>query len=332
MINPYQLQLDRILGGLHIDPAQTRITLLADGAEIACQPATLHPTLTNLIYQRFYCEGDPISHPDDDLPTDSFLNELSRHNHTRPQFNNAWSVTNVDTNGLIYAAKGNDRQLLQTGEYVHEQPKRGPVQIGDTIRLLLPTEECNSTSGFYYVFGQTPGTESMVLQTRLYFHALPEGSKALVSWVTQTLNAFRVPFQFKCLNHPDLYGRCDSAVLYVQKPHLMLIFALLSDFLPLLTPNLLPTVPLFTRLLVPGVAFAESPPNPNESFGTSRCGLIAEGITNAVLAGKPTDDWAASVGEVFERIGLSLHHPYRNPTGQSHRPGYPYQFPDYALN
>ncbi len=332
MVNPYQLQLDRILGGLYVDPAQTRITLLADGSETPCQPDTLRPLLTNLIYQHFYCEGDSACHADNDAPTESFADELSRHNHTRPQFNNGWSVTDTDAAGLVYAAKGNDRQLLQAGEYVHGQPRRGPVQTGDTVRLLLPTEDRTSGSGFYYVFGQTPGTDSMVLQTRLYFHTLPEGSKALVSWVTQTLNAFRVPFQFKCLNHPDLYGRCDSAVLYVQKPHLMLIFALLSDFLPRLTPNLLPAVPLFTRLLVPGIAFAESPPNPNESFGTSRCGLIAEGITTAVRAGKPASDWATSVRAVFEQLGLSLQHPYRNPTGQPHSLGYPYQFPDYALN
>ncbi|MBC7568366.1 MAG: hypothetical protein H7319_01365 [Spirosoma sp.] len=331
MNNLYQQQLDHILTGLHIDPVHARITLRADGVEAPYQPDTLRPTLTSLLYQYFYCATEATPATSD--PTDTaFADELSRHNRAIERFDPAWTVDSIDTAGLVYATKGNDRQVLYAGEFINEQPKRGPVQPGDTLRLWQPTGQRDRQSGFYFVFGQTPDTGSVVLQTRLYFHARPAGSLLLVQWVSQTLNAYRVPFQFKCLDHPDLYGRCDSAVLYVQKPHLMLVFALLADALPALSPHLLPAVPLFTRPLVPGVAFAESPPNPNESFGTSRCSLIAEGIANAVLAGKPADAWAASVEAVFAQIGLLLQHPYRNPVLPAGSTGYPYQFPDYSLN
>ena len=54
----------------------------------------------------------------------------------------------------------------------------------------------------------------------------------------------------------------------------------------------------------------------------SRCGLLAQGIANAIDAQRPADAYADSVGAVFNQIGLSLDHPYLNP-----RSRYPYQFP-----
>ena len=322
----YEHQITTILSGLHVDAARHRITLTADGSETTYQPDTLRPTLTNLIYQRFYCIGEPPvggAEPTDD----SFVDELSRHNHSLEQFDASWTVETVDADGTIYATKGNVRRMLYAGEFVYDTPKRGPVQPGDTLRLLLHAEHRDAQSGFYYVFGQTPGDDAVTLQTRLYFHVSPEGSPRLVSWVTQTLNAYHVPFQFKCLNHPDLYGRSDSAVLYIQKPHVTLVLDLLTDALPTLQPHLLPAVPLFTRVVAPGIAFAESPPNPAESFGTSRCGLIAQGITKAIENGQTADSYADSIRAVFEQIGLSPQHPYRNPQSR-----YPYTFPDFSLN
>lgn len=323
----YERQLFTILHGLRIDPVGRRITLTTDGSETTYPPGTLHPTLTNLIYSRFYCASEAPT-PGAANPThDSFVEELSRHNHSTERFDAPWTVGTVDAAGSVYATKGNGRRMLHAGEFVYDTPKRGPAQPGDTLRLLLYREHRDAQSGFYYVFGQTPGDDSVTLQTRLYFHVSPAGSAGLVAWVTRTLNAHYVPFQFKCLNHPDLYGRPDSAVLYVQKPHVTLVLALLMEALPELQPHLLPAVPPFTRPVAPGIAFAESPPNPAESFGTSRCGLIAQGITKAIENGQPPDTWADAVRAVFGQIGLSLEHPYRNP--RSH---YPYTFPAGSLN
>lgn len=323
MPTPYEQQLFTILNGLRIDPAGRRITLTADGSETTYQPDTLRTTLTNLIYQRFYCAGEAPPSGTANPANDSFVEELSRHNHSTERFDAPWTVGAVDAAGTVYATKGNARRVLHAGEFVNDQPKRGPAHPGDTLRLFLHAEHRDAQSGFYYVFGQTPGDDSVTLQTRLYFHVSPDGSAPLVAWVTRTLNAYHVPFQFKCLNHPDLYGRPDSAVLYVQKPHVTLVLDLLASALPELQPYLLPAVPLFAQPVAPGIAFAESPPNPTESFGTSRCGLIAQGITKAVENGQPADTWADAVRAVFEQIGLSLEHPYRNP--RSH---YPYVFPD----
>ena len=330
MSSYYEHQLRTILSGLRIDPTDCQITLMADGSQTTYRPENLSSTLSGLIYLNFYCATDtstrPLAQPTDNSD-DSFTSELSRHNQSIEQFDAGWTVETVDMAGAPYATKGNARRMIYAGEFVYDAPKRGPVQKGDIVRLLMHREYRDAQSGFYYVFGQTPGEESTVLQTRLYFHATPEGSLSLISWVTKTLNLYRIPFQFKCLNHPDLYGRTDAAVLYLQKPSVNIVLDLLADALPGLAPNLNPAIPLFTKQITPGIGFAESPPNPNESFGTSRCGLIAQGITNAVNEQQATDTYEASVRTVFDKIGLTIEQPYRNPNSQ-----YPYVFPDYSVN
>ena len=328
MKSHYEQQLANILNGLRIDPDQHRITLVADGSRTDYQPENLQGTLAGLLYHHFYCAGESavltsaISVQSTD---DSFVSKLSRHNQSIEQFDTGWSVEAVDTGGIAYAAKGNHRRMLSAGEFVYDMPKRGAVQAGDAVRLLMHREHRDTQSGFYYVFGQTPSDDSIVLQTRLYFHTTPEGSARLIAWVTQTLNEYRIPFQFKCLNHPDLYGRSDSAVLYLQKPSVNIVLDLLGDALPMLSPYLQSSIPLFTRVIASGVGFAESPPNPGESFGTSRCGLIAQGIAKAVGNGQAADTYEESVRAVFTQIDLSMEHPYRNPQSK-----YPYVFPDYA--
>ncbi|WP_420146956.1 T3SS effector HopA1 family protein [Spirosoma sp.] len=323
----YVNQLTTILNGLRIDPAQCQITLLTDGSQTAYKPENLNSTLSGLIYRHFYCSADAQESRVSESVDDSFLNELSCHNYSVEQFDAGWEVDTVDMARTPYATKGNSRRMLYAGEFVYNTPKRGTAQKGDTVRLLMHREHRDAQSGFYYVFGQTPDDDSVTLQTRLYFHIQPEGSIHLIEWVTKTLNRYRIPFQFKCLNHPDLYGRSDAAVLYLQKPSVNIVLALLADALPILSSYLHPSIPLFTRPIAAGIGFAESPPNPNESFGTSRCGLIAQGIVNAVSNEQPADTFDASVQAVFDTIGLSLEHPYRNPDAQ-----YPYVFPDYTVN
>ncbi|WP_338871004.1 T3SS effector HopA1 family protein [Spirosoma sp. SC4-14] len=323
----YEQQLDAILNGLWIDMEQRLITVKHDRSQTSYTPETLQATLSGLIYRYFYCAGHSELILSNTTTDQSFVDELSHRNHSVERFDNAWSVETVDMAGIPYATKGNDRRMLYAGEFVYDSPKRGPVQAGDSVRVLMHREHRDTQTGFYYVFSQTPGDESTTLQTRLYFHTSPAGSLWLVDWLTQTLNSYKIPFQFKCLNHPDLYGRSDSAVLYLQKPHVNLVLELLADVFSELSTWLQPATPLFTRQLAAGIGFAESPPNASESFGTSRCGLIAQGIAGAVQNQQPAESYRAAVLAVFEQIGLSIEEPYRNPCS-----AYSYAFPIYSVN
>ena len=76
--------------------------------------------------------------------------------------------------------------------------------------------------------------------------------------------------------------------------------------------HLRPEVPMFTRRLAAGLAFAEDPGS-GDSFGTSRCRLIAQGVWNAYQRGLQTE--SARMEEIslaFARAGLSPERPWLN--------------------
>jgi hypothetical protein len=71
-------------------------------------------------------------------------------------------------------------------------------------------------------------------------------------------------------------------------------------------------VPVFTKALAPGLGFAEDPGD-SDSFGMSRCRLVAEGLLRAHEAGLTAEeDRLRSVETSFVNRGLSLDEPYLN--------------------
>ncbi|WP_128544668.1 T3SS effector HopA1 family protein [Larkinella soli] len=321
----YDTQLRMMMEGIRIDPEQRRITVAGETEPFPYQPENLRSTLSGILYRYFYNAAGRTDAPAYSAPDASLVEALSRNNRTPEAFDAPWTVETVDTSGTVYAAKGNLKRMVFAGEFVYDTSKRGPAQPGDRLRLLMHSENREGHSGYYYAFGRTPGEEGTALQTRLYFNVTPEGCLRLVDWLTATLNHRHIPFQFKCLNHPDLFERSDTAVLYLQKPYVNAVLDLLTEAYDEFQPFLRRPVPMFTLPLAPGIAFAESPPNPGESFGTSRCGLIAQGIAEAVEAGKEAGAYETAVKTVFDQVGLSTEQPYRNPRSQ-----YPFVFPIFS--
>jgi hypothetical protein len=72
-------------------------------------------------------------------------------------------------------------------------------------------------------------------------------------------------------------------------------------------------VPLFTLCLGPGLAFAEDP-GTQESFGMSRCRILAHGIWLAhQQRAQGIDERLAIVEQHFRSQGISLERPWLNP-------------------
>jgi hypothetical protein len=60
----------------------------------------------------------------------------------------------------------------------------------------------------------------------------------------------------------------------------------LAPLLPFISACLDDSEPAFTRRLAPGIGLAEDPGIPSQSFGTSRCELVAECILATCTYGK----------------------------------------------
>jgi len=139
-------------------------------------------------------------------------------------------------------------------------------------------------------------------------------------------NHYSVPFMFKCLNHPLLYTRADSAVLYLEKNRFAIASRLLLQLIKKHSKAFAPTTPLFTKPLAKGVSFAEDPGN-GKSFGMSWCELLAEGAvkfyeTSASNATKKE----SLILELIKKNGLLLEAPHMKANSF-----YPYNFSLFKL-
>jgi hypothetical protein len=81
---------------------------------------------------------------------------------------------------------------------------------------------------------------------------------------------------------------------------------------------------MFTRPLAPGIGFAENPFSSAESFGTSRCKIIAQGLVNAWKDKQPKEVWMDFILQNIQKNFLRPEAMYLNPNSK-----YPYYFPTF---
>lgn len=233
--------------------------------------------ITNRLYKQFYC-GMDLSRNKNVFPykreRDIVINELSKANKSRRILDKNWKVYSVGK-GIAFAQKNRRVRPIQPNSYITHSGKT-TLEVGDTIDFKGSKESRSKQVVFFHVYGEEYLDRSTDLM-RIYWNLEPEGSAILVEKITRIFNAFRVPFSFKCLTHPDLYHRSDSAVLYFDKDDLMIVWRLIQRIIPKVKRYLKDTVPLFTEPIDKGVSIAEDPGN-GKSFGNNRCRAIAEAL------------------------------------------------------
>jgi hypothetical protein len=150
-------------------------------------------------------------------------------------------------------------------------------------------------------------------QIRYYWNIEASGAAPLMRLLTTRLNQQRIPFRFKVIADEASYVRTDAGVLYAHRCDLAAVSAVVEECYLHLGPRLKPLTPAFTQEIAAGVGFAESPPDPAESFGTARCEVLAEAILRAHEASATgLDERMAVVETCFVEHGLQLDAPYLN--------------------
>ena len=197
-------------------------------------------------------------------------------------------------------------------------------QPGTPIAAFFPRESRTMQPGFYFIFGETPGDQQDEYSTvRYYWNIGHDGAVPLVRSLTGSLNRYQVPFRFKIVSHPALLGRSDAAILYVSRRFYRIAAELASDTHRLVATSLQEHVPLFSHRLDKGLSFAEDP-GTQESFGMSRCRLLAEGLWQAFQEGLyRTEDRLDRVRRHFAAAGTSLERSHLNFAAVD-----PYEFPN----
>lgn len=233
----------------------------------------------------------------------SLGDELRAANATRERWDSGWQIVQMAPNGQIAARKGTMGQMFAPGRY--------SIQQGGAVNVFLAKESFDIQPGFYHVFSEVPLDDSNAGRlTRLYFNIDETGAAKLVNAISASLNRFLVPFRMKTLTHRGLYTRSDAAVLFFPKRHFGIVSRLLGRIRGAVRDHLRPRTPLMTKHLHDGVGLAEDPAN-GDSFGTSRCRLIAQAVWDAYSRGVQSEDARMEeLGLQFTRSGLALATPY----------------------
>ncbi len=275
--------------------------------------------LTAEIYKYFYSKGS-----DGDLYSNNpqdYLNILRRANVSKNKIIKGFKVLSVNSDGSVIAENKNLRKLIHSGHFLNISSSNSETKPGNIIQIYSPKEVIDPNDSFFYVLGNTANYNYPQTLVRFYFNLHATSSPLLVRELSDKLNKHKVFFYFKCLKNPNLYNRPDAGVLYLNKYDLSVSWPVIKSIFNILENKLKIAVPLFTLKIYNGIGFAENPPNPNESFGMSRCRLITEGIWQAHEDKLPKSEWTNSVINYIESQGYNLEKFYLNPNSR-----FPYDF------
>jgi hypothetical protein len=266
------------------------------------------------LYRSFYCRGRPVparwEEPEPVAAEPRLAAALSDANAGRGSWERGWTVERLEDREAVVTSSRVRARILT----VDCRASAG-VRPGTAISVRLPKELPSLSPGFYTALGDTPADSgSPPGVVRAYWHVTRTGAPELVRVLTARLNAAEVPFRLKVADHPCRLERCDAAVLYLPGEVFQALRETLLEVAGGLTMYLRPRIPAFTLELTAGVGLAEDDGG-GESFGTRRCGVLAEAILHAHAQGLTrVGARVAAVAAQFAEDGVRIDAPYREPS------------------
>jgi hypothetical protein len=262
------------------------------------------------LYKSFYCSGLPTPADEDvahsEIATTLFVQQLSAANCGLGCYSSGWTVHRVGVRNLVIRSAGLDLWVEPSECLV---PADTHILPGTIVGLRFPKELLSIAPGFYVALGNNELNPEQPL-VRLYWNLTAEGSVGFMSKATGVLNGENVPFKIKVLNDPARFTRRDSAVLYLHKSDYQHGLGLLERLYCRMLPALKSGQPAFTKQLAPGLGLAEDPGR-GDSFGSHRCGILAEGLIRAYEKGLSTfNERLRVVRSCLEEAGISLQKPF----------------------
>jgi hypothetical protein len=241
----------------------------------------------------------------------AFYDRLHESNSGEGYFDSDWQVLRQEDDGSLAVTKGS--LTLHIDRELHLRTEERFVEVGDLVAIRMPRNLVQN--GFYMAVSNT-GTDTHPHTVRVYFNLSPEGAIVVMSSLTRRLNETTIPFTFKVLYNPSDYARHDSGVLYFERSHYEAVRQVLSSIYPEERSHFRMEVPLFTKLLAPGLSLAEEPDckfATVESFGMNRCQIVANGLLEARQQGDESPKTRmASIRQLFSLLGIDLKQPYLN--------------------
>ena len=265
------------------------------------------------LYSSFYCYGSPVPArwgiPEPVSADPWLVAAMSAANHADGGWEPGWTVERMEGDEVV-ATSSRLRVRVAPVDCLSDN---GALRPGSQVSLRLPKELGGVSPGFFTVVGGAVAKDMAAGIVRVYWNVGAARAPALVRTLTTELSGREVPYRLKVADHPVRLKRSDAAVLYVAADRFGELRAVMGRVARGLASSLGSSTPALTRELAPGVGTAEDS-DASESFGTSRCALIADGVVTAHDQGiVDPDGRLQAVIERFTRAGVSIDQPYLEP-------------------
>lgn len=245
-----------------------------------------------------------------------FFEQLHQSNQGIGYFEDGWMILRHESDGTIAVQKSGLTLHLDRDQHLASDTS---TTINSSVAIRMPKNLVQN--GFYMAVGNAgidrrfdPNLFSTLV--RVYFNYSTEGAIAVMSLLTERLNALEIPFSFKTLYNPSDYERYDSGVLYFDRSDYSLVRQALTAIYAETRGYFRPEIPLFTKPLAPGVGLAEEPKHKftqQESFGMNRCQIVAQGLIAAQQDGEMSPEANLhSILQAFATQDISCETPYLN--------------------
>ncbi|BAY16751.1 hypothetical protein NIES21_25830 [Anabaenopsis circularis NIES-21] len=247
----------------------------------------------------------------------AFYEQLHLSNKGIGYFDPGWQVVMEENDRSLVVKKSGLTLYIERDRHLRDIERNAIA--GDIVAVKMPRNLVQN--GFYMAVGNaglSSHAETAINSplVRVYFNLSPEGAVAVMSSLTQQLNTIYIPFTFKALYNPSDYDRYDTAVLYFGKTQYSVIQVVLQDIYVNYKPHFREEIPLFTKLLAPGLALAEEPNHKfseKESFGINRCQIVTNALLEAWQQGDESKgNRMALIQKQFALYDIKLQHPYLN--------------------
>jgi HopA1 effector protein family len=246
-----------------------------------------------------------------------FYRRLQHSNSGTGYFDSGWVAIAEAADGLLAVKK--DELTMHVSRDRHLA--KPTVNLGDTVSVRLPSNQIEQ--GYYVAVGDRGPCpkHSDRASVNLYFNVTIEGILDAVQALTATLNALALPFSFAIPYDLETYeNRCDAGVLSIEQQEYAKIQPSLAQFYQTHAPQFQPTVPLFAKVLAPGLGLSEQPLNffvENESFVMQRLQALTEGLIDAWRQDlKSAQDRKICILQALSQYQIDPTLPYLNPDSE----------------
>ncbi|MDJ0632690.1 MAG: T3SS effector HopA1 family protein [Xenococcaceae cyanobacterium MO_188.B29] len=247
-----------------------------------------------------------------------FYQRLHTSNHGKGYFDPGWLVLKEENDNSLAVTKNSLTLYIKRDR--HLQLAEQSARVGDSVRIMFPSNQIESA---YYIAIGNAGFQHLDQQAKIvsvYFNLSSNGAVAVIDSLTKELNAIALSFSFKLLYNPADYDCYDSGILYFEQRDYPTIYPLLQSIYLKHQSHFQPEVPLFTKVLAPGLALAEEPNQKffeQDNFGRNRCQIVTNGLLVARQKGDESPQGRiAEIREQFSLMGIKLQHSYLNPKSE----------------